>query len=231
MALFNLPLALTVTQILAIDLGTDLLPALALGAEHPEPEVMHHPPRRRDKPLLDSSLMLRAFLWLGMIETALCYLGFFGVYTLAGYRDFSNLPRVDLLPFAQRLTASGGSVYILATTVFHAGVITSQIGNAFACRTVRSHVRKMGWFRNRFLLIGIAIELGLILALIYIPPLAGLFEHQPLPLYFWPGLALYAPALYMLDWMRRNISLRFEAWKQQQADPPPSSTMPGNSRQ
>ena len=73
-ALFGIPLALTVAQILAIDLGTDLLPALALGMERPEPDVMRRPPRRRNQPLLDKRLlMLRAFLWLGLIEAALCY--------------------------------------------------------------------------------------------------------------------------------------------------------------
>src|SRR5262249_43077205 len=79
-ALFNIPLALTVAQILAIDLGTDLLPALALGAEPPEPRVMQQAPPRRGQPLLDGKLFTRAFLWLGLLETALCYAGFFGVY-------------------------------------------------------------------------------------------------------------------------------------------------------
>ncbi len=45
------PLALTVIQILSIDLGTDLLPAIALGQEPPEPEVMQQPPRgQRHRP-------------------------------------------------------------------------------------------------------------------------------------------------------------------------------------
>ena len=69
--MFNIPLALTVAQILAIDLGTDLLPALALGTEKPEPDVMQHPPRRRSQPLIDKPLMVRALLWLGGIEAGL----------------------------------------------------------------------------------------------------------------------------------------------------------------
>ncbi len=55
-ALFKLPLALTVLQILIIDLGTDLLPALALGMEKPEPDILNRPPRKRDQPLLDHTL-------------------------------------------------------------------------------------------------------------------------------------------------------------------------------
>ena len=51
-AMFRIPLALTVMQILAIDLGTDLFPALALGTEKPEPDIMKRPPRRRNQPLV-----------------------------------------------------------------------------------------------------------------------------------------------------------------------------------
>src|SRR6185436_16724661 len=82
-ALFNQPLALTVAQILAIDLGTDLLPSLALGAEKPEPDVMKSPPRRRDQELVNGRLVARA-VWLGLVETVLCYAGFMSVYVLSG---------------------------------------------------------------------------------------------------------------------------------------------------
>ncbi|MGH2592771.1 MAG: cation-translocating P-type ATPase, partial [Anaerolineae bacterium] len=140
-ALFQIPLALTVTQILAIDLGTDLLPALALGTEKPEPNVMRRLPRKRTQPLLDTGLVLRAFVWLGGIETALCYTGFFVVYSMSGYTNFLNLPRSDWLPYLDRLAAPEGQLYVLATTVFHAGVVTAQIGNAFACRTEKARVR------------------------------------------------------------------------------------------
>ena len=44
-AVFRTPLPLTVMQILAIDLGTETVPALALGVERPEPDVISRPPR------------------------------------------------------------------------------------------------------------------------------------------------------------------------------------------
>ena len=87
----TIPLALTVRQILAIDLGTDLFPALALGMEKPEPDVMRHPPRPRNQPLLDRGLLGRAF-WLGSIEAALCYTGFFAVYLLSGNAAVLQIP-------------------------------------------------------------------------------------------------------------------------------------------
>jgi magnesium-transporting ATPase (P-type) len=207
MALFNIPLALTVTQILAIDLGTDLLPALALGAERPEPDVMQRPPRRRTQPLLDGRLVARA-LWLGAIETLLCYIGFFLI--IQSSINFVMASRPDLLPFAERLAAPGGLAYVVATTVFHAGVVTAQIGNAFACRTELSHVRHMGWLSNRFLLAGIAAEIVIILSLVYIAPLAAVFEHHPPPPEYGLVLLTYAPILYVCEWIRKRTTQRLE---------------------
>jgi magnesium-transporting ATPase (P-type) len=206
-SLIDIPLALTVAQILVIDLGTDLLPGLALGAERPEPEVMHRPPRPRAKPLLDSGLFARS-LWLGGIETALCYAGFLSVYYMAGYTDFFNLPRPDWLPFAQQLATPAGRVYVLATTVFFAGVVTAQAGNAFTCRKEGEGIHRMGWLSNRLLLVGIGCGLLLTLAIIYIPPLAWIFEHIPMPPLYWLALAANGPLLYVLDRIRKEAASR-----------------------
>jgi Ca2+-transporting ATPase len=203
-SMMGIPLALTVPQILAIDMGTDLLPAMALGTEKPEAGVLRRPPRRRNQPLLDGRLAARA-VWLGGIEAALCFLGFFGVYRLSGYTDLLHLPRVDLLPFVERLATPAGRVYILATTVFHAGVVIAQIGNAFACRKERLGGRRIGWFSNRLLWLGIVAEVCAILAMIYFPPLASIFEHWLVPPKYWIGLAMFAPGLYSLDWILRLI--------------------------
>ncbi|MDP2991838.1 MAG: HAD-IC family P-type ATPase, partial [Deltaproteobacteria bacterium] len=55
--LFRIPLPLTIMQILAVDLGTDMLPALALGAEKPTQEVMRQPPRSPEERLLNLKLL------------------------------------------------------------------------------------------------------------------------------------------------------------------------------
>lgn len=208
-ASLGIPLALTVRQILAIDMGTDILPALALGMEKPEPDVMSQPPRPRFQPLLDRSLLLRSFLWLGMIEAVLCYAGFVGVYVLAGHAGRLGLPFLEVIHWPHVLAfIASGNVEHVAQTVFHAGVVTSQIGNAFACRTFKAHNRQQGWTSNPILLLGIALELLLIAILIYVPPLALAFDHATLPLVFWPILLLFAPVLYTLEWMRKALARR-----------------------
>ena len=201
-----IPLALGVRQILAIDLGTDMFPALALGMEKPEPDVMKHPPRPRNQPLLDRGLLSRAF-WLGMIEALLCFAGFLSVFVLSGHTHEIGLsflaPLADLLHF--RLSLSFGQALLLATTVYHAGVVTSQVGNALACRSERMRSRSLGWLSNKYLWIGILIEVLAILGMIYIPFLATIFNHTSLPAWMWMGLALNALVLYSIEWSRKAI--------------------------
>jgi P-type Ca2+ transporter type 2C len=206
-SLFNIPLALTVTQILAIDMGTDLLPALALGTEQPEPDVMTRPPRRRGQSLLDSSVFARS-IWLGLLETALCFSGFLFVYYWINPALWWRLPDPEWLSYGELMNHAAGRVYILATTMFHAGVVFCQIGNAFACRTERARVRLLGFLSNRLLLIGVAGEVALILLLVYVPFLAQLFEHMPPPPFFWLLLAAYAPALYIIEKLRKSLVRR-----------------------
>lgn len=208
-AIFPIPLALTVRQILAVDLGTDLIPALALGVEQPEPDIMNKPPRPKVKPLIDRGLLWRSFGWLGLIEVILCYTGFFLVlYTsgnLGAFLPFASSLQIPSILFSPM---SIFAAYAIANTVYHAGVVTSQIGNAFACRTDTAHNTAMGWFSNKYLWIGIGVELIIIFSLIYIPFLAGIFNHVRIPLYYWPGLLMYAVVIYSLEWLRKAIVRR-----------------------
>jgi Ca2+-transporting ATPase len=207
----SIPPALTVRQILAIDLGTDLFPALALGLEKPEPDVMHQNPRPRHQPIVDRSLMGRA-VWLGSIEAVLCYVGFFAVYFLSGNAGMLQLHAPSFLAVPQEwlLNLPPAAIYALAITVFHAGVVMSQIGNAFACRSSKTRSTYLGWLSNKYILVGIAIEVGVIASLIYVPFLARVFNHVPLPLVYWLGLGLFAPVLYSLEWIRKAISRRLD---------------------
>ena len=60
---------LNALQVLAIDLGSDVLPALALGGEEPETDVMQRPPRSRKAHLLNRETVGR-ILFLGGIQSS-----------------------------------------------------------------------------------------------------------------------------------------------------------------
>jgi calcium-translocating P-type ATPase len=193
--MLGIPLPLTVMQILAVDLGTDLLPALALGAEPPEPGVMDRPPRRRGQRLLGRGRLLRAYAFLGVAEAALAMLAFFWTYWLAGWR-----PGMPL--------AAGGDLYHRATTMTLAGIVAAQVGNVFACRTDRESVFRSGLLRNRLVLLGVAAEVALLVTLILAPPLARIFGLAPLSFAEWRILLLFPPAMILLDEARKWLARR-----------------------
>ncbi len=211
----HIPLALGLEQVLAIDLGTDVFPALGLGSEKPEPDVMNHPPRRRDRPLVTPGLLRRAFLWLGMIETALCYSGFMLVYYLADrlgliYRGLSQIHPPANLPFGLDMlqTWSNYDLYRLAVTVFYAGVVMAQMGNAFASRAERNRSSTLGWWSNRTLWAGVILSVVQLLFVVYIPVLARIFDHRALPWVFWLWIAPFALFIYGLEWIRKAFIRR-----------------------
>ena len=110
----RIPLALNVMHILAIDLGTDMVPALALGAEAPEPGVMNRPPRDRAEHVITRALLLRAYAWLGPIQALAAMAAFFFMYWTSGYAgQWLDLP-------------SNGSLYQAATAMALAAVVLTR---------------------------------------------------------------------------------------------------------
>jgi Ca2+-transporting ATPase len=195
--LFKIPLPLTIMQILAVDLGTDLVPALGLGAEASEPGVMKQPPRSLRKRLLDLPLLLRAYGFLGMIEAAACMAGYFFVYYSSGWR-----PGMDL--------ASSGPIYLKATTMCLAGIVAAQIGNVYACRTERESIFEIGFSTNRLILFGILTEIILIIVIVYFEPMQKIFNTSSLSLVDWLLLSSFIPVIFFAEEFRKYL-IRYKA--------------------
>ncbi|MGQ9826477.1 MAG: cation-translocating P-type ATPase [Roseiflexus sp.] len=197
----GIPLPLTVLQVLAIDVGTELLPSVALSTEPPEPGILEQPPRSRTAPLLDRETLLRTFAILGMLEGALALLAFFAAYWSAGWRP--GMPM-----------ESSGTIYAQATTLTYMGIVMAQVGVAFAGRTRRSSVFRIGLFTNQALVIGTLLSVVLMLALVYIEPLATLFNFVPPQPEHWIMLACFPGIMLMVDeifkwWQRRHQVAQF----------------------
>ena len=99
----KIPLPLTVLQLLAFDVGTETLPALALGREPAEPGLMQRPPRPRSEGVIQPPMLLRAWLFLGLICAMLAMAGFFFVLLRAGWQP--GRPGRRRAPPASRLPA------------------------------------------------------------------------------------------------------------------------------
>jgi magnesium-transporting ATPase (P-type) len=193
------PLPLTVLQILAIDLGTEVLPALALGREPAEPGLMERPPRRRTENVIQRALLVRAWVFLGLIEAALVMGGFFYVLLQAGWSPGDDVDAGSALHGA----------YLEATTMTFAGIVACQVGTAFAARTSTASLRSVGVWSNRALLWGIAFELAFTAALLYVPPFQAVFGTRPLPPSDLALLAVFPVIVWGTDelrrWYRRRI--------------------------
>jgi sodium/potassium-transporting ATPase subunit alpha len=86
LVLFKIPLPLTHVQLLAVDMGTDSLTALGLSVERPNPQVMPRPPRPQRERLLNWSVALRAYTFLGLIEAVASMAAFFFVLYGGGWK-------------------------------------------------------------------------------------------------------------------------------------------------
>jgi len=192
--LLPVPLALTVIQILAIDLGTDLLPAIALGQEPPEPEAMSEPPRDPHGGLLTAGLMCQSYLFLGLIEAGWSLLLFFLVLVQGGWQ------------FGQELAGSD-TLYRSATGIALASILLLQVGNLIGRRNRHRSGLDRGLLSNRLMLLGIALEIAFSWALLYWPPLQKILGTGPVEveIYFLAWLGI--PLIFGLDYLRKRLSV------------------------
>ncbi len=194
-----IPLPLVVMQVLAIDLVTDLLPALALGTEPPEPGVMKRAPRPRSQRLLTLRVLGRVYGFVGLLVAVAGLASFFAIYLAAGWRP------------GDALTASG-ELYEQATAMTLAGIVAGQIGAAFAFRTNRDSVISVGLLSNRLLLAGVATEIIALIAFVTVPPLQEIFHTAALPLWAWLLLLAWPPLVLGAEELRKLAFRRF-VWR------------------
>ena len=191
-----IPLALNVMQILAVDLGTDIVPALALGAEPPEPGVMEKPPRNLKEHAITGPLLARAYLWLGPVQSLAAMAAFYFQYWTNGYAgQWLGLP-------------ASGALYQSATAMALAAVVATQIGNLFAQRTERISALRLSPFKNPLLWVGIATELVVVVLLVYTSVAQAAFGTAAFAARNWLFLFAWTPSLLLVDELRKAILRR-----------------------
>ena len=195
-ALFNIPLPLTIIQILAVDLGTDMLPALGLGANPPAQGIMTRPPKGRNERLLNWPLLLRAYLFLGLLEASAAMTAYYLVLHNGGWAWGEALGIHDTL-------------YQQATTACLASIIIMQIVNVFLCKTPDRTLFGSAIFSNRLILWGVTLEIILILVIIYTPWGQIIFGTAPIPLSIWLFMLPFAAAMLLLEEVRKWASIKW----------------------
>jgi magnesium-transporting ATPase (P-type) len=181
-----------VLQILCLDIGTDLFPALALGAEAPNTRALSRPPTGRH--LIDGALMRRVFCVLGPAEAVVEMSAFVVALMAAGWRPGHSFPT------GHALAAASGAAF--------AAVVIGQMANAFACRSATRWPGSLGWTGNRLLLGAVVVELGFLCSVLLIGPVASILDHAPPPSAGVAVALLAAPAVLLVDALHKRSRAR-----------------------
>lgn len=196
--LFSLPLPLLVVQILAIDLGIDVIPSLALSREPPEAGIMKEPPRSIKKRLFDMKAILRS-LYVGLIIAAGAMLGCLYVWSVGGWHLGTQLDPNNI-------------VYIKGTTMTLAGIVIAQVGNVLVSRTSKLSIFKTGIKGNKWIWIGIASQILMLSVIIYVPFMQNFFHTTALSVMDWmilvplPFFVIFAEETR--KWFARRIKVK-----------------------
>ena len=186
------PLALGVLQVLCLDVGTDILPAVALGAEPSSPRALSQPPQGRH--LVDWFLLFRAFIVLGLTESIVEMLAFLAALSYAGWRPGLAFP-------------SGTALFSASGAAFTA-VVAGQMANAFACRSASLWPGKLGWFSNRYLVLAVFCEAAMLIGFLYFRPLANLLGQAPPNMVGYLTGLLAIPAVFAADAIHKRHKRR-----------------------
>ena len=179
--LLGLPLPLIALQILWVNLTSDGLPALALGVDPPDPDLMERPPRDPKEGVFTKKVQ-----W---------YIGGLALNIFVG-----------LFPLFYWYWKSEGVAK--AQTMVFVTIILFEMFNAFNCRSDRYSIFKLGWFSNKWLVWAVLASIALMVLVLYVPYLARLFHTVPLEFTDWIvalGIscsALIFVELYKLIWER-----------------------------
>lgn len=157
--LMGLPVPLKPIQLLWLNLLTDAFPALALGMEEKEPNIMEKPPRKPDEPILDKKMQLRIAIQSIFMTVAVLASFMFGLKT-------TNNIQV-------------ARTYAFTTLIF------SELIRAYSSRSEDFSVFRIGFFKNKYMVAGTGFSFILLLAVLYIPSLRNIFDTVALTIYEW----------------------------------------------
>jgi Ca2+-transporting ATPase len=180
--LAGLPLPLRPIQLLWLNLVTDGAPALALGLEKAEPDIMRRPPRPAKEPVINREMLVGV-----VVQAVVMTAAMLGAFVYGLHRFPGNLAG--------------------AQTVAFTAIIVSELLRAFPVRSERLSIFRIGVFSNRWMLLAAGSSLLLLLAVIYIPFFDPIFSTVALGWQDWlvliPFAMASAVAAELLKWILR----------------------------
>lgn len=177
------PLILLPVQILWMNLVTDGVTALALGAEKAEKDVMSQPPRSISEPILDRD-------------------GFKMIAALSAYIGFTTLV------LYQFYMQGGVDSWATANCMAFTAMVVMEKVNVLNFRNAHGTVGSMGWFSNPWLIMAIAAMLTLQIAAVYVPGLQHALQTVPLGVADWGIIILVALPVFLIPEILKFVKFR-----------------------
>ncbi|MFA5871338.1 MAG: cation-transporting P-type ATPase [Parcubacteria group bacterium] len=169
--LLSIPSPITAVQILAIDLGTDIFPSLALGLEPAEPGIMKKKPFDPKERLIGSGGFLR-LIYVGFIMTVGAIFAFLWSMKRGGW-DFGQ--KIDF----------NSALYIKSTATTYAVLAMTQMANLMQARSEKLSVFKIGFFKNKYAIGAIVISVGMLISFMYVPFFQKSLHMAPIDFWDW----------------------------------------------
>ncbi len=161
----GLPVPLKPIQLLWLNLLTDAFPALALGMEAKEPDIMKKMPRKPNEPIMDKRMK-----WQIAIQSIFMTVAVLSIFVFS----LNNNPNLEV-----------AQTYAFTTLIF------SELLRAYTSRSETLSVFRIGFFSNKFMVGGTLISFLLLLLVIYVPGLREIFDTVKLSFYDWDIIVLF----------------------------------------
>jgi Ca2+-transporting ATPase len=179
-SLLGLSIPLLPIQILWVNLVTDGLPAIALGVDPPDHDIMLRPPRHKDESIFSHGLAFKIILR-GML---------IGICTLA--------------VFIITLKITGGGL-MKARTMAFAVIVMSQLIHVFECRSERHSIFEINFLGNLYLVLAVCVSISMLLIAIYVPALQTVFKTVGLIPGDWVEIIFFSGAISLIVNLRTYI--------------------------
>ena len=184
------PIPLTVIQLLWLNLVTDSFPALALGVEKGEPDIMNEPPRKTDEQIIDKTIIDNIIVQ--AIAITVSTLGAF--YISLNYLHAGESGEIQLHA---------------AQTVAFITLILAELLRAFSARSEKYTVFELGIFSNKSLVHAFIGSFVLTLAVVYLPVVSDIFNSVPLRLIDWAVILPLAFLPFVVGEIHKLIERKF----------------------
>lgn len=214
---FGVPLPLSSFLMIAICVGTDIFPSLAMIYEQSESDLMLREPRSKTgEKLVNAQLLFHAYAIVGILEALCGFTMFFWYMKSYGGFGISDL----FFAFDAWTDQYGGKsqeeldeLLYTGQTVYFVALVLAQFGNIISTRTRRASFFSQSplskGHKNTFMFVAVGLSLNITLFIVYLPVFQDNFNTRPIPNEFWVAPLCFSFAIFCIDEGRKWLVRRF----------------------